>query len=97
MSDQRVEAAKQQLHQSLLWARAAVVPTLEGLDEYAVRRPMTPTGLNVLGLVKHLAFDEASYFGFVFGRPYPRALPTVDDDFRNGLPPVTLTQTTEEC
>ena len=37
----------------------------DGLDEYAVRRPMTPTGLNLLGLVKHLTFYEASYLSLI--------------------------------
>lgn len=83
MSDDAAEEAKRHLHKSLGRARDEVLPKLEGLDEYAVRRPMTRTGLNLLGLVKHLAFYEASYFGFVFGRPFPRPLPTVDASFRN--------------
>ena len=32
-----------------------VLHKLEGLSEYDLRRPMTPTGTNLLGLVKHLA------------------------------------------
>jgi hypothetical protein len=83
MSDDTAEAAKQHLHQCLRRARSEVLPKLEGLDEYDVRRPMTRTGLNLLGLVKHLAFFEASYFGFVFGRPYPETMPVVDESFRN--------------
>ena len=83
MSDAAAETAKRHLHQCLRWARDEVLPKLEGLDEYAVRRPMTPTGLNLLGLVKHLAFYEASYFGFVFGRPFPDPIPAVDESFRN--------------
>ena len=82
MSD-RAETAKAHLQKSLGWARDEVLPKLDGLDEYDVRRPMTPTGLNLLGLVKHLAFYEASYFGFVFGRPFPEPIPTVDETFRN--------------
>jgi hypothetical protein len=27
---------------------------LDGLSEYDARRPMTPTGTNLLGLVKHV-------------------------------------------
>ncbi|MDQ7991941.1 MAG: DinB family protein [Propionicimonas sp.] len=41
---------------------------LDGLDEYQVRRPMTPTGTNLLGLVKHTASVELGYFTEVFGR-----------------------------
>lgn len=83
MSDDLAEAAKHHLHECLHWARNEVMPKLDGLDEYDVRRPMTRTGLNLLGLVKHLAFFEASYFGFVFDRPYSEAIPAVDQNFRN--------------
>ncbi|MFD7133341.1 DinB family protein [Streptomyces sp. NPDC059894] len=51
-------------------ARDVLVWKLDGLSEYDVRRPMTPTGTNLLGLVKHLAGAEALYFGTVFGRPF---------------------------
>ena len=33
---------------------------------------MTPTGTNLLGLVKHLAYVETGYFGDTFGRPVER-------------------------
>lgn len=42
---------------------------LDGLSEYDVRRPVTPTGTNLLGMVKHLATFEFLYFGDTFGRP----------------------------
>ncbi|WP_037909057.1 DinB family protein [Actinacidiphila yeochonensis] len=50
-------------------AREALLWKLDGLSEYGVRRPMTPTGTNLLGLVKHLTGAEAAYFGEMFGRP----------------------------
>ncbi|MFJ5303561.1 DinB family protein [Streptomyces sp. NPDC088350] len=50
-------------------ARDTLLWKLEGLSEYDIRRPMTPTGTNLLGLVKHLAGAEGFYFGTVFGRP----------------------------
>jgi len=50
-------------------SRGTLLWKLEGLSEYDIRRPMTPTGTNLLGLVKHLAGAEAFYFGTVFGRP----------------------------
>jgi hypothetical protein len=56
-------------------ARDAVLWKLDGLGEYDIRRPMTPTGTNLLGLVKHLAGVESEYFGMVFGRPFPGTLP----------------------
>ncbi|HUR73102.1 MAG TPA: DinB family protein [Sporichthya sp.] len=48
--------------------REAVLWKLEGVSEYEVRRPMTPTGTNLLGVVKHLAGVEIGYFGWTFGR-----------------------------
>jgi Protein of unknown function (DUF664) len=56
-------------------AREAVLWKLDGLSEYDVRRPMTPTGTNLLGLVKHLANVEVGYFGDTFGRPFDGPLP----------------------
>ena len=52
---------------------------LDGLSEYDVRRPMVPTGTNLLGIVKHVASVEAGYFGETFGRPFPEPLPWLDD------------------
>jgi uncharacterized damage-inducible protein DinB len=51
-------------------ARDVLLWKLDGLSEYDVRRPVTPTGTNLLGLVKHLAGAEALYFGATFGRPF---------------------------
>ncbi|MDX3314457.1 DinB family protein [Streptomyces sp. NPDC054884] len=51
-------------------ARDVLMWKLEGLSEYDIRRPVTPTGTNLLGLVKHLAGAEAFYFGAAFGRPF---------------------------
>jgi uncharacterized damage-inducible protein DinB len=48
---------------------------MDGLDEYSVRRPMVPTGTNLLGIVKHVASVEAGYFGETFGRAFPEPLP----------------------
>src|SRR2546427_5581942 len=59
--------------------REAVLWKLDGLSEYDVRRPMTPTGTNLLGLVKHVASVALGYFGDTFGRPYPEPLPWLDD------------------
>ncbi|MBB5782452.1 DinB family protein [Nonomuraea jabiensis] len=51
-------------------ARDALLWKLDGLPEYDVRRPLTPTGTNLLGLVKHVAGVELGYFGDTFGRPF---------------------------
>jgi hypothetical protein len=60
--------------------RDAVVWKLEGAGELDVRRPLTPTGTNLLGLVKHLAAVDAGYLGEVFGRPFPEPIPWSQDD-----------------
>jgi uncharacterized damage-inducible protein DinB len=71
---------KTHLKRYLQTARDAVLWKLDGIDEYEIRRPLTPTGTNLLGLVKHLASVEAGYFGATFGRPFPEPLPWYDDD-----------------
>lgn len=60
---------KKDLHVYLQDARDVFLWKLEGLSEYDIRRPLTPTGTNLLGLVKHVTGAEAFYFGDVFGRP----------------------------
>ena len=78
------DVAKGYLLDDLRWVRQSVVGTLDGLSEYDVRRPMTGTGTNLLGLVKHLTLSEAVYLGDVFGRPFPERHPRFDDpDYRN--------------
>jgi uncharacterized damage-inducible protein DinB len=49
--------------------RDNLVRTLDGLSDYDVRRPMTPTGTSLLGLVKHVASVELGYLGVCVGRP----------------------------
>lgn len=67
------------LHRYLQAAREALLWKLSGLSEYEVRRPLTPTGTNLLGLVKHLSLVEFGYFGDTFGRPPSESLPWFDD------------------
>lgn len=71
---------KRTLHRYLQSAREAMLWKLDGLSEYDVRRPMTRTGTNLLGLVKHLALCEAVYFGATFARPFPEPTSLWDDD-----------------
>ncbi|RBL83252.1 hypothetical protein DDE05_31845, partial [Streptomyces cavourensis] len=56
------------MHASLDLHRDAVLWKLEGLDDEQVRRVMTPSGTNLLGLVKHLAAVEYGWFCSTFGR-----------------------------
>lgn len=63
-----------------LWAglrdtRTKIIGRLDGLSEYDLRRPLTPTGTNLLGLIKHLAGEEYGYLGEAFDRP-PTERPT---------------------
>lgn len=71
---------KSVLHHYLTTARDTLVWKLEGLSEYDVRRPLTPTGTNLLGLLKHLSGCEIGYFGDTFGRPFAEELPWLSDD-----------------
>lgn len=73
-------AAKDELHRYLRLAEEALLWKLEGISEYDQRRPLVPTGTNLLGLVKHVASIEAGYLGEVFGRPFPEPIPWLDDD-----------------
>lgn len=67
--------AKAMLHRYLQIARDALLWKLDGVSEFDVRRPHTPTGTNLLGLVKHLAVVEFGYFGDTFGRPHGERFP----------------------
>src|SRR5215207_1100399 len=60
---------KESLHVSLDRTRDVVLWKLRGLDDEQLRRPMTPSGTNLLGLVKHLASVEYGWFCETFGRP----------------------------
>ena len=71
---------KQIIHRYLSIQRDALLAKLDGLGERDVRWPMTPTGTNLLGLVKHVASVELGYFGEVFDRPSDVPLLWLDDD-----------------
>ena len=70
---------KMDLHRYLQAGREALLWKLDGLSEYDARRPLVPTGTNLLGLVKHVASVEAGYFGETFGRPFGERLPWFED------------------
>jgi hypothetical protein len=71
-------AIKDELRRYLQESRDGVLSTLDGLSEFDLRRPLTPTGTNLLGLVKHLAGGEFGYLGDSVGRPAP-VLPWYED------------------
>ncbi|GEA89606.1 DinB family protein [Cellulomonas cellasea] len=71
---------KADLHRYLREARDSLLAKLDGVSEYDARRPLTPTGTNLLGLVKHVASVQLGYLGETFGRPAGEPLPWDDED-----------------
>ena len=71
---------KADLHRYLQDAREALLWKLEGLSEYDVRRPLVPSGTNLLGLVKHVTACELGYLGDTFGRPSADQMPWDESD-----------------
>lgn len=51
--------------------RDALLWKLDGLSERDLRMPRTPTGTNLIGIVKHMANVEIGYFGDTFSREWP--------------------------
>lgn len=76
-----VAAPQDVLKDYLQGARDALVWKLDGLSERDLRLPRTPTGTNLLGIVKHALNVEVVYFGPTFGRawPTPEELVSYDD------------------
>jgi hypothetical protein len=70
---------KEELHRKLQASRAVLLSKLDNLSEYDRRRPMTLTGTNLLGLVKHLAGLEYGYLGESFGHPAPESMSWIED------------------
>jgi uncharacterized damage-inducible protein DinB len=65
-------AALQSHRDVMLWK-------LDGLSDEEIRRPMVPSGTNLIGLVKHLANAEYGWFCETFGRP-TEALTDISED-----------------
>ncbi|MDX6200032.1 MAG: hypothetical protein QOJ79_3183 [Actinomycetota bacterium] len=59
------------LHHYLRAVRNDLIWKLDGLSERDARLPRTPTGNNMLGVIKHCLNVEAGYFGPTFGRHFP--------------------------
>ncbi|TCC40233.1 DinB family protein [Kribbella speibonae] len=74
---------KSRLHDSLRGARKTTLSKFEGLTEYDLRRPLTPTGSNLLGILRHLGGIEHAYLCETFGRPLPP--PPLPDDWDEEL------------
>jgi Protein of unknown function (DUF664) len=91
ISDQKTD-----LRRYLQQARDAMLWKVDGLSEYDIRRPLTPTGTNLLGLVKHLAGCEIGYFGNTFGRPLADPPPWTDDELLEREPMSDMSATADE-
>jgi hypothetical protein len=72
------------LRHYLQQSRDALLTKLDGASEYDVRRPMTPSATNLLGLVKHVAGIEFGYLGDCVGRPAPVPMPWDDESIWEG-------------
>jgi len=70
---------KESLHGFLDKQRDVMVWKLEGLSDTDLRRPMVPSGTNLLGMVKHLAAVEYGWFCLTFDREY-EPLPFDEND-----------------
>ncbi len=73
--------------------RDSVVWKVEGVAERDLRMPLTASGTNLLGLVKHLAGLEAEYFGTCLRRPPPEPMPWWD---KSAEPDADMWATAEE-
>ncbi|HEX3783398.1 MAG TPA: DinB family protein [Pseudonocardiaceae bacterium] len=71
---------KESLQVSLDRHRDVVLWKVSGLDDEQLRRPMTPSGTSLIGLVKHLASVEFGWFRTTFGRPSEEIDDTDDPD-----------------
>ena len=87
---------KSDLRRYLQTARDAMLWKLDGLSEYDARRPLTQTGTNLLGLVKHLTANEVGYFGDTFGRPLSDPPPWSDEELLESEPNVDMWATADE-
>ncbi len=83
MSDQTapdLNGPKAALQHYLQASRDALIWKLDGLGERDLRMPRTPTGTNLIGIVKHVANIEIGYFGDTFGREWPTPEERITED-----------------
>lgn len=73
------EDPKATLLRYLARERAVLLAKADGLGEHDVRRPLTRTGTNLLGLLKHVASVQVGYLCETFGGTHDLAMPWFDD------------------
>ncbi|MBM7818555.1 putative damage-inducible protein DinB [Cellulosimicrobium cellulans] len=71
---------KATLQRYLTREREVLLARAEGLGEHDVRRPLTRTGTNLLGLVKHVGSVQLGYLHEAFGGTHDLPMPWFDDD-----------------
>ncbi|MCL2785047.1 MAG: DinB family protein [Propionibacteriaceae bacterium] len=68
MTSENQDWQKEILADTLNQALSDLRTKVDGLCDYDRRRPMTTTGTNLLGLIKHVASITIGYFGVTFDR-----------------------------
>jgi uncharacterized damage-inducible protein DinB len=78
----RLADERETLTGQLDFHRATLLHKLEGIDDEQLRRPMTGSGLSLLGLVKHLAGTEHGWFLKIYAGLGEADLFDPDTEFR---------------
>lgn len=81
MHSDPVSTLKDILHDQLGRQRDSLLVKINGLAERELRLPRTPTGTNLLGIVKHAANVEYGYFGPTFGRTLSDSALIADEQY----------------
>jgi Protein of unknown function (DUF664) len=71
---------KETLEAYLDYHRATLLGKIDGLPIEDLRRVMVPSGISLLGIVKHLAYVELNWFQVVFDGQAPAPVPWTDED-----------------
>src|ERR1700694_2240053 len=71
---------KETLQAYLDYHRATLLGKIDGLPIEDLRRVMVPSGVSLLGIVKHLAYVERNWFQVVFNGQAPGQVPWTDED-----------------
>ena len=87
---------KEALQHYLAKQRSSLLLKVEGLSERELRLPRTPTGTNLIGIVKHCTNVEYGYFGPTFGRRLDDESDLVDDDAHEEDPQADWYATADE-
>jgi Protein of unknown function (DUF664) len=71
---------KETLEAYLDYHRATLLGKIDGLPIEDLRRVMVPSGVSLLGIVKHLAYVELNWFQVCFDGREPSPVPWTDED-----------------